>query len=116
MIDASHCKKHPHASGAIAGNQDMARTKGSSTQKLTLPWMQLISIRVFSTEDTRADCKEAIRLIENIPAEYLLADRRYDTKEVIKFAKQKGMIVVISPKKNRKEQRFYDKDIYNFVI
>lgn len=28
MIDASHCKVHPHASGAVGGNQSMGRTKG----------------------------------------------------------------------------------------
>jgi len=28
MIDASHIKVHPHASGAKGGNQEMARTKG----------------------------------------------------------------------------------------
>jgi len=28
MIDASHCKAHPHAAGAKGGNQDMSRTKG----------------------------------------------------------------------------------------
>ena len=28
MIDASHSKVHPHAAGAIGGNQDMERTKG----------------------------------------------------------------------------------------
>lgn len=28
MIDGSHCKVHPHAAGAIGGNQDMGRTKG----------------------------------------------------------------------------------------
>ena len=28
MIDASHCKCHPHAAGAAGGNQDMERTKG----------------------------------------------------------------------------------------
>ena len=28
MIDASHCKCHPHAAGAVGGNQDMERTKG----------------------------------------------------------------------------------------
>lgn len=28
MIDASHCKVHPHAAGAVGGNQDMGRTKG----------------------------------------------------------------------------------------
>ena len=29
MIDASHCKVHPHAAGAKGGNQDMSRTKGA---------------------------------------------------------------------------------------
>lgn len=28
MIDASHCKVHPHAAGAVGGNQDIGRTKG----------------------------------------------------------------------------------------
>ena len=42
MIDASHCKVHPHASGAKGGNQDMARTKGGSTPSFTLPWMRLV--------------------------------------------------------------------------
>jgi transposase len=28
MIDASHIKVHPHASGAVGGNQDMKRSKG----------------------------------------------------------------------------------------
>lgn len=42
MIDASHIKVHPHASGAVGGNQDMSRTKGGSTQKFTLPWMRMV--------------------------------------------------------------------------
>ena len=42
MIDASHCKVHPHATGAIGGNQGMSRTKGGSIPKFTLPWMQLV--------------------------------------------------------------------------
>ena len=32
MIDASHCKVHPHAAGAKGGNQDMSRTKGAQHQ------------------------------------------------------------------------------------
>lgn len=39
MIDASHCKVHPHASG---GNQDMSRTKGGSTQSDIWPWMRMV--------------------------------------------------------------------------
>jgi transposase len=33
MIDATHIKVHPHAAGAIGGNQGMARTKGGLTPK-----------------------------------------------------------------------------------
>ena len=29
MIDASYIKVYPHASGAVGGNEDMGRTKGS---------------------------------------------------------------------------------------
>ena len=42
MIDASHCKVHPHASGARGGNQDMSRTKGGSTQRYIWPWMRMV--------------------------------------------------------------------------
>ena len=42
MIDASHCKAHPHAAGAVGGNQDMERTKGGSTPKYIWPWMRMV--------------------------------------------------------------------------
>lgn len=42
MIDASHCKVHPHAAGAVGGNQDMARTKGGLIPRFTLPWIQMV--------------------------------------------------------------------------
>jgi hypothetical protein len=29
MIDATHVKVHPHAAGAVGGNQDMTRSKGA---------------------------------------------------------------------------------------
>ena len=42
MIDASHVKVHPHASGAKGGNQDMGRTKGGSTARYIWPWMRMV--------------------------------------------------------------------------
>ena len=42
MIDASHCKAHPHAAGARGGNQAMSRTKGGSTPRYTWPWMRMV--------------------------------------------------------------------------
>jgi len=51
-------------------------------------------------------------LIEGIDAEHLLADRGYDTNSIVRAAIAAGMIVVIPPKKNRKEQREYDEHLY----
>jgi transposase len=45
-------------------------------------------------------------------AKYLLADRRYDSGKIIKAAEKQGMGVVIPPKRNRKIQRPYDKELY----
>jgi transposase len=42
MIDASHSKVHPHAAGALGGNQAMSRTKGGLTPKFTLRWMHMV--------------------------------------------------------------------------
>ena len=64
------------------------------------------------TEGTRADCKEAHRLIEGIDAAALLADRGYDTNSIVDAAQESGMEVVIPSKKNRKEQREHDKYLY----
>ena len=42
----------------------------------------------------------------------LLADKGYDVNAIIAMAEAAGMEVVIPPKKNRKEQREYDQDLY----
>jgi transposase len=42
----------------------------------------------------------------------LIADKGYDSDEVVDFARDSGMQVVIPPRKNRIEQREYDKYLY----
>jgi transposase len=69
-------------------------------------------IRVVITKGTTADCKLAIDLIDGISAEFLLADRGYDTDEIIKTTADANIVAVIPPKKNRKKQREYDKYLY----
>ena len=69
-------------------------------------------MRILVTEGTRADCKEAIHLIEGISAQTLLADRGYDTNEIVAYALDAGIDVVIPSKKNRKHQREYDTYLY----
>ena len=51
-------------------------------------------------------------MIKNFKAGYLLADRAYDTDIILEMAKSAGIEAVIPPKKNRKNQRPYDKYLY----
>ena len=51
-------------------------------------------------------------MINGIIAEALLADRAFDTKEILEYCSINNLQVVIPPKKNRKEQRNYDEYIY----
>jgi transposase len=69
-------------------------------------------LRVIITQGTTADCTQAGKLIEGISAEHLLADKGYDSDVIVEQAAAQGMIAVIPPRKNRKEQRSYDKHLY----
>jgi transposase len=69
-------------------------------------------VRVLITSGPTADCTQASYLIEGIDAENLLADRGYDSDAIVNQAIDQGMNAVIPPKRNRKEQRFFDKDLY----
>lgn len=51
-------------------------------------------------------------MIDGISAETLLADRGYDTNQIIAYAADAGMNIVIPAKRNRKQQREYDRYLY----
>ena len=68
-------------------------------------------VRAFVIQGTTADCTQAMALIAGFAAEKLLADKVYDTDEILAQAENQGMEAVIPPKKNRKEQRAYDKEL-----
>ena len=112
MIDASHVKVHQHAAGAIGGNEAMGRTKGLNTKIDMAVDAFGMPVRVIITEGTTADCTKAEELIEGFDADYLLADRGYDSNEIIDSANELGMKPVIPPKKNRKVLREYDRNLY----
>ena len=69
-------------------------------------------VRIAVTQGTTADCTQARKLIEGFTAQNLLADRGYDSEDIINQAKAQGMMPVIRPRKNRKDQREYDKALY----
>jgi transposase len=69
-------------------------------------------VRVVITEGTVADCTKACDLIAGIEADYLFADRGYDTDAIVAQALSQGMEPVIPPRRHRKFQREYDKYLY----
>ena len=113
MIDASHIKAHPHAVGAVGGNQDMGVTKRGLNSKVHLAVdAHGMPLRAFVTAGTRADCSYGARLIAGIDADAFLADYGYDTDAIVDAALSAGMEVVIPPERNRKVQRGYDGHLY----
>ena len=69
-------------------------------------------LRAIVAEGSLADCTQALALIEGFEAEALLADRAYDTNAIIEKVLSQAMEPVIPAKKNRIDQRNYDRYLY----
>ena len=67
-------------------------------------------LRAIITQGTAADCKQATALIDGFNAQHLLADRGYDTNEILCQAASHGMSPVIPPMKTRKSSENMTKD------
>jgi len=63
-----------------------------------------------TTADTTADCFQAEDLRSGIQAQYLLADRGYDSQAILQQANQAEIQPVIPAKKKRKYQRNDNQD------
>lgn len=69
-------------------------------------------VRARLTAGTVADCSQALLLLKDLDIGVLLADRGYDTNEILDYSQDRGITAVIPQKKNRKVFREYDKDLY----
>ena len=109
MIDASHCKVHPPR-GRRRGRQSRygAHKRGLNTKIHLTVDANGMPVGVLVTAGTTADCKEALELIAGYAERFLLADRGYDTNDIVDFAIANGIEPVIPPKRNPIEQRDYD--------
>ncbi len=112
MVDASYIKAHPHSAGAWGGSKPSPAPRGLNRKLHLVVDSHGMPVRVIVTEGTVADCTQALPLIEGIKAERLLADRAYDTNEIVAAAVALGMEPVIPPRSNRREKRDYDRALY----
>ena len=75
-------------------------------------------VRFILTQGQSSEYDQANALIEGFQADFVLADRGYDSGDFIQKIQAGGAVAVIPARKNRLEQREYDKVIYkerNFV-
>ncbi|RJT21449.1 IS5 family transposase, partial [Mesorhizobium waimense] len=78
----------------------------AATEALGLP------IRLIGTPGQRNDIALAHDLIDGIDADAAIADKGYDADHLVDRITEQGAEVVIPPKRNRKAQRPYDRDLY----
>jgi transposase len=69
-------------------------------------------VKLALTPGQEADSPWAIPLLTDLEFLTLLADKGYDTDEIIEFLTLRGACVCIPPKSNRTVQREYDTHLY----
>jgi len=69
-------------------------------------------IRLILTGGQAADSPQGIPLLTGIKADYVLADKGYDSDGILNFVQGQGAIAVIPPRSSRRVIRAYDKEVY----
>ena len=99
-----------------SGGQDsqaLGRSRGGFSTKVHVAVDALGNpLRLLLTAGPRHDAPQAAALIEHYEPQALIADKGYDSDELIEAVTAKGIVAVIPPKKNRLVQREYDRHLY----
>ena len=64
------------------------------------------------TQGQASEYGQADALIDSFDADYVLADKGYDSDDFIRKIESQGAIAVVPPRSHRLSQREYDKVIY----
>ena len=105
FIDGSIVKAHQHSSGAAYKQESaIGKSVAGNTTKIHMAVDSCgLPIHFLITGGEVHDCKEAPKLIAELPqADYIIADRGYDSEDLRLQIKDKGAIAVIPRKKNSK--------------
>jgi transposase len=71
-----------------------------------------LPVKFITTPGYTSDCTQALSLLEGETASYIIADKGYDSDEIIARIENMGSIPVIPPKTNRKYPRSHDTYLY----
>jgi transposase len=64
------------------------------------------------TGGQRHHAPQAPALLADMRAAYVVADKGYDSQKILDLIEEQEAVAVIPPRKNRKEPRAYDRELY----
>lgn len=105
FIDGSIVKAHQHSAGSCSGKDEgIGRSVAGNTTKIHMVVDACgLPLGFELTGGEVHDCKHAPEFIETLPrAEYVIADKGYDSEEIREMIRKKGSIPIIPRKKNSK--------------
>jgi transposase len=101
--------------GPQKGGADKAlgRSRGGLTTKIHLLADDLgLPVDFVVTGGQVNDCTQAIDLLGERKAEWVLADKGYDSQAILNHIEAMGAVAVVPSKSNRRQQRTHDKELY----
>ncbi|HTE16523.1 MAG TPA: IS5 family transposase [Burkholderiales bacterium] len=115
FIDSTVVRAHQHAAGAPKkeGAQALGRSRGGLSTKIHTAVDALGNpLRWILTGGEVADITQARSLIEGLCPGVIVGDKGYDADALIALINAAGATAVIPPRRNRIEQRDYDRHQY----
>jgi transposase len=123
MIDSTIVRAHQQAATdrKRGGSEDKAlgRSRGGLSTKVHLLADEAglpIAFRI--TAGQAAEFAQAVALLEGRQAEAVIANKGYDSTEIVTTIEALGAVAVIPPRRNWKQPRSYDRALYkqrNFI-
>lgn len=116
ILDSTSIRAHPCAAGYYkysAHKEALGRSVGGFTTKIHMAVDALgYPLKILLTPGSTHDSTQAVNLIHNEIATYVIADKAYNKKMFVKYVENQGGIAVIPAKSNFINPQEYDKHIY----
>lgn len=68
--------------------------------------------RILLSPGQASDVSHAKALVEGLNALFLIGDKGYDSQDLVLEVKKQGMLAIIPPRKNAKNPRYYNREMY----
>jgi transposase len=116
LLDSTIVRAHQHAAGAkdsCAEDEALGRSRGGFSTKIHVACDGLGKpVKILLTPGQDHDVTQGSALIRDSEADKIIADKAYDKDEFVEEIKARDAEAVIPPRRNRLEQRGYDKEEY----